>query len=259
MLVHRWMGVVFCVLFFAWFVSGIVMMYSRFPRVEPEDRLARAAELDSSRVHIALLDAFQSLHSKGVPSQVRLNVLDGRPVYRFVSGRKSLLVFADNGERFTGATSEMALRLASTWTGLSSAAASFEGRITKDDQWTVYSSVRPYGPFWKYAWPDGEEVYVSQATGEVVQHTTRASRLGAYFGAIPHWLYFIWLRSDGSLWAQVVIWLSAVGTVVSILGLVAGIWLYSPAKRYRFASGASSIPFVGQKRWHVALGLIFGL
>lgn len=27
MLIHRWMGVVFCVLFLTWFVSGIVMMY----------------------------------------------------------------------------------------------------------------------------------------------------------------------------------------------------------------------------------------
>jgi len=27
MLTHRWMGVVFCVLFLAWFASGIVMMY----------------------------------------------------------------------------------------------------------------------------------------------------------------------------------------------------------------------------------------
>jgi hypothetical protein len=49
--------------------------------------------------------------------------------------------------------------------------------ITKDDQWTVYSSVRPYGPFWKYTWPNGQETYVSRSTGDVVQDTTRGSRI----------------------------------------------------------------------------------
>jgi DNA-directed RNA polymerase subunit H (RpoH/RPB5) len=40
------MGVAFCTLFLARFLSGIVMMYCRFPRVEAEDRLSRAAGLD---------------------------------------------------------------------------------------------------------------------------------------------------------------------------------------------------------------------
>jgi hypothetical protein len=122
----------------------------------------------------------------------------------------------------------------------------------------VYSSVRPYGPFWKYSWPNGEEIYVSRSTGEVVQDTTRGSRMGAYFGAIPHWLYFVWLRSNASLWTQVVIWLSGAGMLMSILGLVVGIWMYSPSQRYRFSHGKSSIPYSGQKRWHMVLGLIFG-
>ena len=35
--------------------------------------------------------------------------------------------------------------------------------------------------------------------------------------------------------------------------------MYSPAKRYHFPEGSSSIPYAGQKRWHTMLGLIFGL
>ena len=183
MLIHRWMGVAFCVPFFAWFVSGIVMMYCRFPRVEPEDRLNRAAALDPSQVRISPIDAFMSLHSSSAPSQVRLNVLDGRSAYRFGFGRKGAVVFADNGRRLGRVSQEMALRIASVWTGLLAREALPEGAIIKDDQWTVYSSVRPYGPFWKYSWPGGREVYVSQATGEVAQDTTRGSRMGTYFGA----------------------------------------------------------------------------
>lgn len=258
MLTHRWLGVGFCILFAAWFLSGIVMMYWRFPRVEIEERLSRASKVDASQIHIGPDTALAALHTTAKPSQIRLSVVDSRPAYHFAFGRQTKFVFADDGTAPDGVSREMALRIASDWTGLASKDASFEGLVTVDDQWTVYSSVRPYGPFWKFAWPGGQEVYVSKPSGEVVQHTTRGSRIGAYLGAIPHWLYFTPLRRDGALWSDVVIWFSGAGTVTSVLGLVAGIWLYSPSKRYRFADGPSRTPYHGIKRWHVILGLVFG-
>jgi hypothetical protein len=47
--------------------------------------------------------------------------------------------------------------------------------------------------------------------------------------------------------------------VTAILGLVIGVSMYSPAKRYRVGTAATSIPYRGQKRWHMGLGLIFGV
>jgi hypothetical protein len=35
--------------------------------------------------------------------------------------------------------------------------------------------------------------------------------------------------------------------------------MYSPSKRYRNAGAPTSIPYRGQKRWHMVLGLIFGV
>ena len=81
-------------------------------------------------------------------------------------------------------------------------------------------------PLWKYSWPDGQQVYVSQVSGDVVQFTTTASRRGAYFGAI--------------------------------LGLVVGVWMYSPCKRYRNNDIATAIPYRHWKRWHMIIGLVFG-
>ncbi len=52
--------------------------------------------------------------------------------------------------------------------------------------------------------------------------------------------------------------LSGARAVSSLLGLVAGIWLYSPSKRYRIRRSPTSIPYTGPKRWHVIFGLIFG-
>ena len=109
------------------------------------------------------------------------------------------------------------------------------------------------------AWPNGEQVYVSQATGEVVQYTTTASRIGAYLGPIPHWFYFTPLRKHGPEWSRVVIWSSGIGTISAILGVVIGIWMYSPSRKYRYAGAPTSIPYRGQKRWHTVFGLIFGI
>jgi hypothetical protein len=257
MRIHRWMGVAFCILFLAWFVSGLVLMYCPFPQVETADRLAHLDALDGARVHVPPALACGILHESTAPARIRLNVLDGRPVYHFEFGARSKLVFADDGRQFDALTQPAALRIAAAWAQLPAAAARLQGYVT-DDQWTLDPAIHSRGPFWKYSWPGGEEVYVSQGTGEVAQSTTRSSRLGAYCGAIPHWLYFPLLRRHAGLWRYVVISLACAGAVTSLLGLIAGSWLYSPARRYRSAHGPSHLPFTGPKQWHVFLGLIFG-
>jgi hypothetical protein len=153
---------------------------------------------------------------------------------------------------------EMIRRIASAWTGQPAARAKVEP-VEKVDQWTVQGGLRNARPLWKYSWPDGQQVYVSGATGEVVQYTTRSSRFWAYLGAIPHWLYFTPLRKNAPQWSQVVIWSSAIATFSALLGIAIGIWMFSPSKRYRYAGAPTSIPYRGQKRWHTILGLIFGL
>ena len=54
-------------------------------------------------------------------------------------------------------------------------------------------------------------------------------------------------------WSRVVIWSSGIGTVAALLGIVIGVWMYSPSKRYRYAGAPTSIPYRGQKRWHTML------
>jgi len=278
-LIHRWMGVGFCVLFVVWFLSGIVMMYWGYPGITADERLSRSEALDASRILISPEEAYARLELGGSPSRVRINMLDGRPAYRFHYDSEQFVAYADDGEVRTEIPPEQALRIASAWTGQPAGAAEFRGLLEDADQWTL-SGFAALRPLFKYAWPDGEEAYVSQVTGEVVQHTTRGSRIGAYFGAIPHWLYFTPLRKNQPTWSKVVIWSSGIGTVMTIFGIIVGVWLYSPSRRrFRFPEkksgirdahrrlwravvspeGRSSIPYAGQKRWHTMLGLLFGL
>jgi hypothetical protein len=256
--VHRWLGVVLCLIFLLWFPSGLVMMYWDFPDISPNDRLERSPALDRSQVHLSPAEAYETVGGAQPPAQVRLTTFDGRPVYRFRSGRSETIVYADTGEEQVEVSTEMMQRAVAAWTGKPASAARVES-IDEVDQWTLQGQFDNESPLWKYSFPDGEQVYVSGASGQVVQHTTTASRLGAYFGAIPHWIYFTPLRKHGPQWSSFVIWSSGVATGSAILGLVIGIWMYSPSKRYRNAGAPTSIPYRGQKRLHTLFGLIFGL
>jgi len=255
--VHRWLGVALCLFFLVWFPSGIGMMYWDFPSVSATDRLARSLTLDPSTIRLSPAEAYATLAQPQPPAQVRLNAFDGRPVYRFLARQGERIVYADTGAQQVDVSNEMMARVASAWVGHPASTAAVEAIDV--DQWTVPGSYRSLAPLWKYSWPTGEHVYVSQTSGEVEQYTTTASRIGAYLGPIPHWLYFTPLRRHQPQWSRVVIWSSGIGTVAAMLGIIIGIWMYSPSKRYRHAGVATSIPYSGQKRWHAVLGLIFGV
>jgi hypothetical protein len=253
--VHRWLGVALCVLFLLWFPSGIVMMYWEYPSVTPADRIEHAAPVRSDAITVPLSEAL-TISEASQPRQIHLATFDGRPVYRIRSGRDETIVYADTGEVQEQVTRPIADRIAAAW--ISSSASSPQPETLNDvDQWTLQQ--RAALPLWKYSGDDGQEVYISQASGEVAQHTTRSSRFWAYIGAIPHWLYFTPLRKNGPQWSSVVIWSSAIATGASLIGIVIGVWMYSPKKRYRYAGRPTSIPYRGQKRWHTLFGLIFGL
>ena len=253
--VHRWLGVALCLLFLLWFPSGIVMMYWDYPSVTPADRIEHAAPLRAASIKVSLSDALANSGSSQ-PRQARLATFDGRPVYRFRGGRDEAIVYADTGEVQEEVTRAMADRIAAAWTSRSVSTADVD-TLSDVDQWTLQQ--RAAMPLWRYSWNDGQELYISQASGEVVQHTTRSSRFWAYLGAIPHWFYFTPLRKHGPQWSSVVIWSSGIATVSALIGIVIGLWMYSPAKRYRYAGKPTSIPYRGQKRWHTVFGLIFGL
>jgi hypothetical protein len=255
--VHRWLGVALCVLFLLWFPSGIVMMYWPFPEVSAGDRLERAPSLDPATIQITPADAIRRLNVDQPAGQLRLSTFDGRPAYRVGSAGARHIVLAETGEVDPAITPDLMARAAARWSGQPAAAATVM-ELTTVDQWTV-QNFRSVAPVWKYTWPDGQQVYVTENTGEVVQATTTTSRTWAYLGAIPHWFYFTPLRRNGPQWSRVVIWTSAVGTFAAILGMVVGVWMYSPSKRYRYNGAPTAIPYRGQKRLHAIFGLLFGL
>ena len=234
------------------------MMYWSFPEVSERERLSKAENLAAGAIRISPEIAYATLQSSEPLDGVRIDTLDGRPVYRFRGGLQESLVYADNGDRLTSVGQEVALRIAARWTGEPATGAHFDGLLRDVDQWTVSGELAASRPFFKFSWRSGQQVYVSARSGEVVQHTSQSSRIAAYLGAIPHWFYWTPLRRNGGWWYRVVVWLSAAATGIVLLGLMIGCWMYSPNRRYRFQGHPTRIPYSGAKRWHMVLGLVFG-
>ena len=254
--VHRWLGVVLCLLFLLWFPSGFVMMYWDYPSVRPADRLAHQTALDPAAIRFSPAEAAAKAEIEA-PGSVRLTTFAGRPIYRFGGRGDSAVVYADTGEEQIEVTQDDVAKIAQMWSGQSVKSARVEP-VEIADQWTLQNRIPDLQPLWKFSWPDGQQLYVSEGVGDVIQYTTKASRLAAYFGAIPHWLYFTPLRRNGPAWNNVVVWSSGIATVAAILGMVIGVWMYSPSKRYRRDGAPTSIPYRGWKRWHAIIGLIVG-
>ena len=106
---HRWLGIAGCVLFVAWFVSGVVMMYARMPGLANEERLARAPALDLSAVTISPAEAAQTTGLSA--ERVQVGMIGTRPVYRF-GGRDQTIVYADTGDFFAGIDKTQAIDVA---------------------------------------------------------------------------------------------------------------------------------------------------
>src|SRR5687767_3816776 len=159
LVVHRWIGVVSCVLFLLWFGSGIGMMYWGMPSVTATDRLARAPALDPANVVLSPLEAAEKAGvERPSPGQIRLNTFDGRPAYR-ISGQ---VIYADTGEEQGTASAFLRNRAAAEWTGQSTQLAVVES-VRETDQWLVGSALRNLRPLWKYSWPNGEQLYIGDS------------------------------------------------------------------------------------------------
>ena len=253
---HRWLGILGGLLFLAWFISGIVMMYAGMPSLSPEERLERLPPLDLSAVRSTPADAARR---HGVsPDRVRIAMLADRPVYRFVVRGVSTTVFADDGQRLELLTSDDAMTVAARWAPEHAASLRYEARLLAPDQWTLQS--QQFLPLHKVGLGDADDthLYISDLTGEPVMKTTRSARRVAYVGAVLHWLYFTPLRRHGALWIQSVILISIIGCVLCLSGLVWGLWRWSPGHRYRLKEVRSRTPYAGLMRWHHYAGLIFG-
>lgn len=260
---HRFLGALMSVLFVAWFVSGLVLIYHAYPKYSMDEELKHSARLPESLPTTDSLHAlFTSLQLDTVPLE-RLKVSGGT----YADSRARLVILPVEGERrelaFDG-DSLRSLQLDRAY--LETIAARWGQRIervdtiTELDQWTPFSRLTEDLPFYRLLLTGGagHEVYVSSVTGDVLQESTRTERLWAWAGAIPHWIYFTYIRSRADLWRWVIIVLGAIGTFMALTGFYLGIVHYRSRAKKKAAKLFSPFP---RKRyqWHHFFGTVGGV
>jgi hypothetical protein len=254
-LLHRYFGVAFCLLFAMWFASGIVMHFVQFPALSESERVAGLLPIDLMRVVHSPAEAVAA--SKiGDVMRIRLVERSDGPVY-LVSGPSAVKTLrADDLGDGTVRSAQLAGILArngdtnDATNDLRNVAAPAAAEIFSD-QWTVAEQYDQYRPLYRVALEDrpGTEVYVSATTGEVVLKTTRRQRWWNYAGSIAHWIYPTALRSHPTLWAALLWWLSLLAMIGVGLGAVIG------TLRLDFTGRRPVSPYCGWHAWHHWLGL----
>ena len=251
---HRWWGVAFCLLFAAWFASGIVMHFVPFPARIGVDRLAGRMAIDRDKVRHGPSEA---VAASGIQDVSRLRLAGRRdgPVY-LVSGPSVARVLraadlGDAGVRSERAALDIAIAHARSL-GLDTAHAGAAEQMSYD-QWTVSGEFDSDRPLYRVPLNDqsGTELYVSSTTGGVVLVATQTARALNYFGSVVHWLYPATLRHHEWAWSRLMWWLSLVATIGATLGVIIGLL------RLRRTSGRASPAYRGLQAWHHRLGLAF--
>lgn len=252
---HRILGTILSILFLVWFLSGFVMIYHTFPKVSNTDRFSR---MEAVRGEKPPLDSIISKNKFGESiDKLILTAFDGIPYFEIVSGKQNVKLPLDTNTILNGSPSYTQIEnYARKWS---------EADITRVDtlreleQWIPFGRLEKDFPIYKFYFDDAKkhQLYVSSVTGEALQFTDKDNRLWAWLGAIPHWIYFTKLRQDSQLWIDVVVWLSAFGSIMCIAGIILGIRSYivqhrkkkqwkTPYKRFSY-------------KWHHILGFIFGV
>jgi hypothetical protein len=254
--IHRYLGIPMSVVFVVWFVSGVVMMYAGgMPSISPDMRISRLTPLALEEVRFSPAEAADAAGILFVGS-VSLQSVLGRPAFRFGGFRGATTVFADTGEVLDEAGVEETRQAAADFIGQPVGALAFAGTVNEIDQWTLTQSREL--PLHRFEVEDGRGtlVYASPRTGEVTLVTDRRSRALAWAGTIPHWFYFTRLRVNQPLWYWTVVWVSALGCVLAVLGLVLGVTQFRRSKPF---SLMASIRYRGWMRWHYLSGALFGI
>src|ERR1700761_7964909 len=93
-LLHRWLGVGFCLLFAMWFASGIVMHFVPFPSLTEAQRFAGLLPIDLSQVRHGPDEA--AARGAGEARRVSLLQRPDGPVYIVSDASRSIAVRADD-------------------------------------------------------------------------------------------------------------------------------------------------------------------
>lgn len=251
--IHRILGALLSILLLVWFLSAFVMMYHSFPRVTVAKKLQKQEVLSAD---LPSMDSILCRLPKGEKvMSLTLNRYLGQTVFHIRTDKGKYELSTNSVETIQPLDAARINQIATLWCSTS---VQRIDTLNKLDQWIPFGELKKEFPIYKYYFADNEkhQLYISSQSGEVLQFTDITSRFWAWVGAIPHWVYFTWLRQDTGLWTKVVGWLAGIGCLMTIAGLWVGIHAWRQSSKRK-----KSLSYYRKKwyRWHHIFGLFFGL
>ena len=293
---HRWLGIGTCLLFFLWFLSGMVMMYVGHPKLTWQERLEHLPPLEASQPLLSPADAFRQAGIHGTVTDLRLaNARAGQPVYIAqvrpdskpapdaprpephlvaldartgallpptdpATALASAQAYLEQGE--PSHPSSSSAPPASSPRQPSATAQGAPGKplyqgITAEDAHTHSKAMDLHRPLHKVLLPDADQTLL-YISGTTGEVVRDAPRLERGFNYLGAWLHWLYLFRDTAIdWTELIIWLSVIGIVSVISGFLSGIIRWRFSRPYRSGSRSPFAP--GALRWHHILGLVFAL
>ena len=251
--IHRVLGTLLSILFLVWFLSAFVMMYHGFPRASQAEKLEKLEPLSPSLPSVGEITS--RLPEGEKVKGIQIDRYLGQTVFHIRTDKGEHNLPADSAQVLPSVDGSRIRRTASLWC---SAPVERIDTLNRLDQWIPFGSLKKEFPIYKFHFADAErhQLYIGSQSGEVLQFTTRNERFWAWLGAIPHWVYFTWLRQDAALWSVTVIWLSGIGCLMTIAGLWVGIDIWRRSRK----QGKGFSPYRKKwYHWHYVTGIVFGL
>lgn len=249
---HRILGVLLSGLFLMWFLSGFVMIFHRFPKVSPHERILKQKALSGHLRDMGDLRAF--LADTVRLQSISLDMYAGRPVFHLQQKAGTADIYADSLSVLPPRSARDIEQTVKQW---NSAAVAGIDTLWKSDQWLMPRKLGKDVPVYKYRFADEEkhQLYISSQTGHVLQYTDKNQRFWAWLGAIPHWVYFTSLRENQQLWSDFVKWTSGIGSIMCLAGIIIGIRVLRKTRSRKFRSPYKKYGY----RLHYISGLFFGV
>ncbi|MCC8172901.1 MAG: hypothetical protein LIO65_00415 [Odoribacter sp.] len=223
--IHRILGTVLSILFLVWFLSGFVMIYHKFPKVSSRDKYKVMEALLETDIQTDSLLSFIPSEEKVL--KLSLKSFSSKPYWEIATDKGNYTILVDEEYKFIEGNKDYPILLsyAQRW---NNASINKVDTLYKLEQWIPFGYLRKDFPIYKFYFGDKEkhQLYVSSLSGEALQYTSNESRFWSWLGAIPHWIYFTSLRQNSALWKEVIIWLSGLGCIMCIAGIILGIRAY---------------------------------
>lgn len=252
---HRISGLVICLFFFMWFVTGLVLVYHPFPNIEKALEYEKMEALPSSLPDLNDIISRTNIPDKKIQG-IKISQVQAQTLFSFRTKDTTITVCADSSQTVKPVTFETIQRTADKWIN---APVVKVDTLYKRDQWIMYSRYVEEMPIYKFYFDDKEkhQLYISSKTGKAQQLTDAGQRFRSWMGAIPHKFYIPLIRKDTDIWIRTLTISGIIGLLAALTGIYAGISVLR--KQYRNKKKLESPYRKHWYKWHHISGLFFGI